>query len=150
MSDNAMISIYPLGKNYFCFYESPFLRRVDPYTLATCDRIDLNKKLSVFSHGSHPHYDAQGNMYTIGVKIGFSGPEYVIHRFPREGVEAFEGGQALVRVRSRWLLEPGYMHSFAITENYYILVEQPMTVHAPSLAKGNERYKHLNLRTVKY
>ena len=138
MSDNAMISIYPLGKNYFCFYESPFLCRIDPYSLATCERVDLNKKLSVFSHGSHPHYDAQGNMYTIGVKIGFSGPEYVIHRFPREGqAESFEGGQALARVRSRWLLEPGYMHSFAITENYYILVEQPMTVHAPSLARGN-------------
>lgn len=145
MSDNAMISIYPLGKNYFCFYESPFLCRLDPYTLATCERVDLNKKLSVFSHGSHPHYDAQGNMYTIAVKIGFSGPEYVIHRFPREGqVEAFEGGQPLARVRSRWLLEPGYMHSFAITENYYILVEQPMTVHAPSLARGKHTGTNVN------
>ena len=26
MSDNAMISIYPLGKKYYCFYESPFIR----------------------------------------------------------------------------------------------------------------------------
>ncbi len=29
MSDNTMISVYPLGKNYFCFYESPFLQQVD-------------------------------------------------------------------------------------------------------------------------
>jgi len=28
------------------------------------------------------------------------------------------------------------MHSFAVTENYFILIEQPMTVHAPTLAKG--------------
>ena len=28
MSDNTMISIYPLGSNYFCFYESPFLQQV--------------------------------------------------------------------------------------------------------------------------
>ena len=28
MSDNTMISVYPLGQNYFCFYESPFLQQV--------------------------------------------------------------------------------------------------------------------------
>ena len=28
MSDNTMISVYPLGSNYFCFYESPFLQQV--------------------------------------------------------------------------------------------------------------------------
>ena len=29
MSDNTMISVYPLGRNYFCFYESPFLQQVE-------------------------------------------------------------------------------------------------------------------------
>ena len=69
MSDNAMISIYPLGPNYFCFYESPFLQHVDPISLDTIDRVDLNKKLGIFSHASHPHYDPEGNMYTIAVKV---------------------------------------------------------------------------------
>ena len=48
----------------------------------------------------------------------------------------FDGGQLMAKVRCRWMLEPGYMHSFAVTENYFILIEQPMTVHAPTLAKG--------------
>ena len=42
----------------------------------------------------------------------------------------------MAKVRSRWMLEPGYMHSFAVTDNYFILIEQPLTVHAPTLAKG--------------
>ena len=136
MSDNAMISIYPLGKKYFCFYESPFITGIDPITLNTMDRVDLNRKLGLFCHGSHPHYDPQGDMFTVGVKIGLFGPEYVIHKFPKDAVESFEGGKLMARVRSRWMLEPGYMHSFAVTDNYFILIEQPLTVHAPTLAKG--------------
>ena len=34
----------------------------------------------------------------------------------------FEGGTILASIASRWLLEPGYMHSFAITSHYYILI----------------------------
>jgi carotenoid isomerooxygenase len=140
MSDNAMISIYPLGDKYYCFYESPFIQRIDPYSLSTMDRVDLNKKLGVYSHCSHPHYDQDGNMFTIGVKVGFSGPEYVVSKIPA-ATEAFDGGETMARVRSRWMFEPGYMHSFAVTENYFILVEQPLTIHAPSLAKGNKQQR---------
>lgn len=143
MSDNAMISIYPLGDKYFCFYESPFIQRIDPYTLDTLCAVDLNKKLGVFSHSSHPHYDrSEGNMFTIGIKVGFTGPEYVVNRIPENAPEAFDGGQIVARVRSRWLLEPGYMHSFSVTENYFILIEQPLTVNAPTLARGNKFLAH--------
>jgi hypothetical protein len=36
----------------------------------------------------------------------------------------FDGGSVISSVPSRWMLEPGYMHSFAMTNNYFILVEQ--------------------------
>ena len=36
----------------------------------------------------------------------------------------FEGGVVVSSVPSRWMLEPCYMHSFALTEHYYILIEQ--------------------------
>ncbi len=48
----------------------------------TLQRIDLNKKLGVFSHASHPHYDEVGNMLTVGMRVGLRGPEYVINKFP--------------------------------------------------------------------
>ena len=41
----------------------------------------------------------------------------------------FEGGTILASIASRWLLEPGYMHSFAITSHYYILIEQVSLLH---------------------
>ena len=54
MSDNAMISIYPLGSKYYCFYESPFIRCIDPISLSTLDSVDLNKKMGLFQCSSHP------------------------------------------------------------------------------------------------
>ena len=75
----------------------------------------------------------------IPMKVGIEGPEYVVSRFPKDTAEPLEDGQIVTRVRSRWIFEPGYMHSFAITENYFVLIEQPMTVHAPSLVKGKLR-----------
>ena len=54
MSDNAMISIYPLGNKYYCFYESPFIRCIDPISLSTLDLVDLNKKMGLFQCSSHP------------------------------------------------------------------------------------------------
>jgi len=100
---------------------------VDILTLNTLQKIDLNEKLGVFSHAAHPHYDESGNMLTIGMRIGIRGPEYIITKFPaggRDELGPFEGGDIIAKVPTKWTFEPGYMHSFAMTENYFILIEQ--------------------------
>jgi Retinal pigment epithelial membrane protein len=41
ISDNAMISVYPLGDNQlYAFAESPFIHRIDPVTLETTGRVN--------------------------------------------------------------------------------------------------------------
>ena len=42
MSDNTMISVYPLGSNYFCFYESPFLQQVMSFIRTDRHRVNLD------------------------------------------------------------------------------------------------------------
>ena len=59
-----------------------FFFQIDPVTLNTLQRVDLNKTLGVFSHASHPHYDESGNMLTIGMRVGYKGPEYVVSKIP--------------------------------------------------------------------
>lgn len=39
MSDNAMISVYPIGDEFYAFTESPVMTRVDPVTLDTLARV---------------------------------------------------------------------------------------------------------------
>ena len=85
---------------------------------------------------THSPYPKNTNTYFRFSKVGMGGPEYVVNQFPKDTSAPFEGGTIVAKVRSRWLFEPGYMHSFAVTENYFILIEQPLTIHAPSLAKG--------------
>ena len=87
MSDNTFISVYPLGEDYYCYYESPFITKLDPETLDTQRTINLNERLGVLSNGSHPHYDAHGNMISIGMKVGMRGPEYIITKIPVEQLE---------------------------------------------------------------
>ena len=43
MSDNTMISVYPLGSNYFCFYESPFLQQVMSFIRTDQCRVNLDQ-----------------------------------------------------------------------------------------------------------
>ncbi len=80
MSDNTFITVYPLGSEYFCFYESPFVHRLDPFTLATTARIDLNRRLGLLANSAHPHFDEWGNMFSVGLKVGLTGPEYTVNK----------------------------------------------------------------------
>lgn len=40
----------------------------------------------------------------------------------------FDQATIIASIPSRWLLNPSYMHTFGITENYFIIVEQPLSV----------------------
>lgn len=44
VSDNAMISIYPLGKDLYAFAETPFIHRIDPVTMETTRRVSRASK----------------------------------------------------------------------------------------------------------
>ena len=137
MTDNTFISINPLGDDYFCFYESPFLNQFDPDTLATLRKVDLNRSLGLITHAAHPHYDEFGNMISVGCKLGLRGPEFTVNKFPvsssRFSLE--EKGQILATVACNRATEPGYMHSFAMTNRYFVLIEQPLGVSVVGLIK---------------
>ena len=40
----------------------------------------------------------------------------------------FDQATIVASVPSRWLLNPSYMHTFGITKNYFIIVEQPLSI----------------------
>ena len=51
----------------------------------------------------------------------------------------FDRSSILTRFPSRWCLDPGYMHSFGLTENFFVLIEQPLTINVPALVSGTVR-----------
>lgn len=108
VSDNAMISVYPLGNELYAFAETPFIHRIDPITLETTGRVscwkysfttnrltvtqksspchliqeNLHDRMKVINQSSHPHFTQKGEAFQLGQKIGSKGPSYAIIHYP--------------------------------------------------------------------
>ncbi|XP_064118691.1 uncharacterized protein LOC135223800 [Macrobrachium nipponense] len=141
-TDNAQISLYPYGDGLYALTETPFIFRVDPDTLNTHEKVDLTKYLAVMTHTAHPHVDRDGTVYNIGQGVGPLGPKYHICKFPNPKADKrgkvkspFDQAQIVGSVGARWRLNPCYMHSFSMTENYWVIIEQPLVVSVPKILR---------------
>lgn len=130
-----MISIYPFNDEYFAFTESPVIHKFDPETLDTLERINLQEKFGIVNHTSHPHVMPDGTVYNLGLSVTKSGPAYNIICFPY-GENMFDNARIVAEIPTRWKLHPSYMHTFGVTENFFIIVEQPLTVSVPAVMKS--------------
>ncbi|XP_052893453.1 carotenoid isomerooxygenase isoform X2 [Anopheles moucheti] len=137
-SDNAMISIYPFGDEFFAFTESPIIHRIDPETLDTEAKLNVSDYVGIVNHTSHPHVMSDGTVYNLGCSVTKTGPAYTIICFPN-GPGMFENARIVASVPARWKFHPGYMHTFGITENYFVVVEQPLSVSVPTMVVSQIR-----------
>lgn len=131
-----MISIYPFNDEYFAFTESPVIHKFDAETLETLEHVNLRNKIGIVNHTSHPHVMPDGSVYNLGMTVTKSGPAYNIIYFPR-GENMFDNARVVAEIPSRWKLHPSYMHTFGITENFFVIVEQPLTVSVPAVLKSH-------------
>lgn len=138
-SDNSMISVYPFGDEYYTFAEAPVIHRIDPKTLETKGKVTVSEYVGIVNHTSHPHVMSDGTVYNIGMSITSRGPVYNVVCFSPSRVTVDDNGEEkelsmfdqatiVASVPSRWLLNPSYMHTFGITENFFVIVEQPLAV----------------------
>lgn len=139
ISDNSMISVYPFGDEYYTFAEAPVMHRIDAKTLETTGRINVSEYVNIVNHTSHPHIMADGTIYNVGMSVTPFGPRYnVVCFYPnrttidnngeKRELSMFDQATIVASVPSRWLLNPSYMHTFGITDNYFIIVEQPLAI----------------------
>ncbi|XP_066594753.1 carotenoid isomerooxygenase isoform X2 [Prorops nasuta] len=140
MSDNSNITIYPFGDEFYTFTETPVIHRIDPVSLETKNKVNVSKFVNIVNHTSHPHIMSDGTVYNLGMSLTLHGPTYNIIRFaPNPKVKTqnneekkessmFQQARIMASVSARWPLNPSYMHTFGITENYFIIVEQPLSI----------------------
>ncbi|XP_030369996.1 carotenoid isomerooxygenase [Scaptodrosophila lebanonensis] len=134
-TDNSMISIYPFGDEYYSFTETPFVHRINPRTLATEARLCITDYVGVVNHTSHPHVLPSGTVYNIGTTMTRTGPAYTVICFPY-GEHMFEDAHVVATLPCRWKLHPGYMHTFGLTEHYFVIVEQPLSISLTEYIKA--------------
>lgn len=81
-SDNANISIYPIGDKIYALAESPVMFEINKNNLNTEKKVCVNKYVSIVHHTSHPHVTSDGTVYNLGLSITLTGPQHNIIRLP--------------------------------------------------------------------
>ncbi|XP_039284885.1 carotenoid isomerooxygenase [Nilaparvata lugens] len=146
MSDNAMISIYPFGDELYAFAETSVIHRIDSETLDTLERVNISEHVNIVNHTSHPHVMNDGTVFNVGIGFNCCGPCFNIVKFPppsqiADGKTAFDKAKVVGSVSARWKLNPSYMHTFGITDNFFIIVEQPLSISFTSMISRHVQNK---------
>lgn len=140
-TDNNLINIIRYGRDYYASSEINYINQIDPATLETVSRINYRNYITLDLATSHPHYDDEGNTYNMGTTImGLGRPKYVIFKVPAYASDKEHKKPALRKVQQicsipfRSTLFPSYFHSFGMTDNYFVFVEQPFKLDVVKLA----------------
>uniref|UniRef100_A0A672Z4Z9 Beta-carotene oxygenase 1, like n=1 Tax=Sphaeramia orbicularis TaxID=375764 RepID=A0A672Z4Z9_9TELE len=129
-TDNNLINIIRYGQDYYAASEINYINQIDPVTLETVGRVNYRNHIALNLATAHPHYDSEGNTYNMGTAImGLGLPKYVIFKVP-----ANASVQQICSIPFRSTLYPSYFHSFGMTENYIVFVEQPFKLDIIKLA----------------
>ncbi|XP_022076751.2 beta,beta-carotene 15,15'-dioxygenase [Acanthochromis polyacanthus] len=140
-TDNNLINIIRYGQDYYASSEVNYINQIDPDTLETVSKMNYRKHIALNLATAHPHYDAEGNTYNMGTAImSFGRPKYIIFKVPADASDKEHKKPALRKVQQvcsipfRSTLFPSYFHSFGMTENYIVFVEQAFKLDMVKLA----------------
>ncbi|NWR25509.1 BCDO2 oxygenase, partial [Emberiza fucata] len=92
-------------------------------------QVDWSKFIAVNGATAHPHYEPDGTAYNMGNSYGKHGSCYNIIRIPPQESghgDTLEGARVLCSIPPKNRAKPSYYHSFGMTENYIIFIEQPL------------------------
>ncbi len=125
LTDNATSTSSGYAARPSRFTETTMPMRFQPDTLKTLGVFGYESALSGQVSTAHPHYDAaRKRHYNYMVEFGLNS-RYRLFSVADDGSQAQVAEIAVDR--------PAYMHSFAMTERYLVLVEFPLTVSALEL-----------------
>lgn len=130
-SDNANINVTKLGERFIAMTETPIPVEFDAETLAAAGVPPY--KVPGHLTTAHPHRArGTGGMLNYAAKLG-----------PRSSYRFFEvgpeSGESTV-VGSVPVRRPAYMHSFGLSERWFVLAEFPFVVNPLQLARQSRPY----------
>lgn len=131
ITDNANVNISRIGDSFIAMTEIPVPLKFDPETLETLGVFDYDDDMIGSTSTAHPHYDADtGEIFNYNTVFGRKN-SYQVYRI----VKGSHKRELLTAIPAE---KAGYMHSFALTEHYVILVEFPLVYNAMGLLFGTK------------
>lgn len=121
ITDSAKVNVGRIGSKTYAFGEPLMQVEFDPETLESVGVFHYGKKPGNRMTTAHPHVDA-GEAYNLVVQYGPVN-YYKIYAYAGEVKEV-----ASIPVR-----EPAYLHSFGMSERYFIIAEYPLVVQSIKL-----------------
>nr|XP_019570810.1 PREDICTED: beta,beta-carotene 9',10'-oxygenase isoform X3 [Rhinolophus sinicus] len=147
MTDNTSVNYVRYKGDYYVSSETNFMNKVDIETLEKTEKVDWSKFIAVNGATAHPHYDPDGTAYNMGNSYGPRGSFYNIIRVPPEKVDlgdTIHGAQVICSIPSAERMKPSYYHSFGMTKNYIIFIEQPLKMNLWKIVTSKIRGKSLS------
>ncbi|KAF3823578.1 hypothetical protein GH733_007046, partial [Mirounga leonina] len=144
MTDNTNVNYVRYKGDYYVSSEINFMNKVDIEALEKTEKVDWSKFIAVNGATAHPHYDPDGTAYNMGNSFGPRGSCYNIIRVPPEKVdpgETIHGAQVICSIASAERMKPSYYHSFGMTRNYIIFIEQPLKMNLWKIVTSRIRGK---------
>jgi beta,beta-carotene 9',10'-dioxygenase len=133
LTDNANVNLARLGDEYIAMTETPIPVRFDPDTLKTLGHDDGAQAWGQLTT-AHPHHDPErGELLNFAAHLGRRSEYRVYARRTRTD------GRTLA---THSVTEPAYMHSFAITPRFVVLLENPLVVNPMRLAFAGRAFIH--------
>jgi carotenoid cleavage dioxygenase-like enzyme len=131
--DNASVNITRMDGSYVAMTETPRPVKFDPASLRTEGNFYFDDEIKMQATTAHPHLDPTNrNLVNFGVVYSATSLYQVYSMKP--------GSVSRHLIGSLKVKEPSYMHSFAITENYVILVEYPLLLNPLGLLLSGKPY----------
>ncbi|ODN02421.1 Beta,beta-carotene 9',10'-oxygenase [Orchesella cincta] len=132
-TDNANISIYNVGQNVFVSGETCYFYDLNVSNMTAGHKWDTNRVFGIHCASPHPLTDRNGYTYNIGSSYAPT-LKYCFVKIPptdhtKDPKEVLKKGKVLCTIPSRWNRNiMSYNHSFGLTENYIVFIEQPYVV----------------------
>ena len=121
LTDNCNVNVNPLGGAAVAFTETTLPVRFDAETLATLGDYGYGPAIGGSVSIAHPHHDARRKcQFSYVVEFGMKS------RYRLFSIDDDGGAECVVAEMP--VDRPAYMHSFAMTEQYLVLVEFPLVV----------------------
>jgi beta,beta-carotene 9',10'-dioxygenase len=125
ITDSAKVNVAKIGEQCMALAETPIQVTFDPHTLATTGTFTYEDKLNGQMTTVHPQFDATSN-FTYNLVTRF-------HQTSHYRIYQLENGRNPKIITSIPVNKPAYMHSFGMSENYFILTEFPLVVNSLAL-----------------
>ncbi|WP_135826251.1 carotenoid oxygenase family protein [Halorussus ruber] len=126
-TDNANVNVARIGGEYAALTETPRRVRFDPETLSARGELTFADDMTVHHVTAHlRHDDRRGETVGYATRFGRKN-RYLLYRVLDD--QPAGGRPSRVPIASLEVEEPAYLHSFALTPQYVVVVEPPFVVN---------------------